>query len=94
MHIINKDYDAAMKDLVSAAELDPKFSCAIGQKLYIEYQQLLMINDIAKKNAALKGIVCFVLALFELNPFLSFQSLKWQLKSFLNQMSYCSCFSR
>ncbi|XP_017490960.1 PREDICTED: mitochondrial import receptor subunit TOM70-like [Rhagoletis zephyria] len=54
LHIINKDYDAAMKDLVSAAELDPKFSCAIGQKLYIEYQQLLMINDIAKKNAALK----------------------------------------
>lgn len=44
-----------MRDLLSAAELDPKFSCAIGQKLYIEYQQLLMVNDLAKKKIALTG---------------------------------------
>lgn len=55
LHIINKDYEAAIQDLEKAIELEPEFACAIGQKLYIEYQKLMMINDFINKNRVIKG---------------------------------------
>lgn len=57
LHIINKDYEAAIQDLEKAIELEPEFACAIGQKLYIEYQKLMMINDFINKNRVIKGKV-------------------------------------
>lgn len=51
---MNKDNDSAVKDLEKAIELNPRYAAAIGQKLSLQYQQALIMNDEIKRNSSLK----------------------------------------
>ncbi|KAJ6216945.1 hypothetical protein RDWZM_008102 [Blomia tropicalis] len=54
MHLISKSFENAINDLNKSIEFDPNFACAIGQKLYIEYQQSMMLNNFIKKNSIIE----------------------------------------
>lgn len=60
LHLINKRFEESIEVLGEAIRLAPDFVCAIGQKLFIEFQQFLAFNDTPNVNRILRGIVDFV----------------------------------
>ncbi|OTF79882.1 mitochondrial import receptor subunit TOM70-like protein [Euroglyphus maynei] len=61
MHIVQRKYEESIQDLKRAIELDPSFVVAIGQRLYIKYQQSIMTNNFLGKDHILQGAYHFFL---------------------------------
>nr|XP_027197095.1 mitochondrial import receptor subunit TOM70-like [Dermatophagoides pteronyssinus] len=54
MYIVQRKYEESIQDLKRSIELDPSFVGAIGQRLFIKYQQSIMTNNFIGKEQILQ----------------------------------------
>lgn len=59
MYIVQRKYEESIQDLKRSIELDPSFVGAIGQRLFIKYQQSIMTNNFIGKEQILQGAYLF-----------------------------------